>query len=245
MKRVAALLFALCAASLAHADIGPPAGKKGIPVTTIIEVTEDFPDYAFFETSYSSTPGPPPHGGSSSSVTFHFFVPGTTMKRTGDRRSGGGLYAMPRAEAEKIPGWKGYAADAAKHQPNKHATIGTSETQQWFAIGRSIKNGEIPGAITTRFGGSENVPTDDPRTSITETFRVVRTPGGVAFVNPDDPAAKPDKHRVDGDVPASTESESSIPWKWIVVGAVGSFGLILGGVWLVMRFANRGGSHEV
>ena len=33
MKRVAALLFALCAVSLARADIGPPQGKKTILYT--------------------------------------------------------------------------------------------------------------------------------------------------------------------------------------------------------------------
>ena len=64
MKPFAALLFALCAASLVRADIGAPEGKKSIPVTTIVEVPEDIPDYAFFETSFSSSPGPPPGGSS-------------------------------------------------------------------------------------------------------------------------------------------------------------------------------------
>src|SRR5215210_1307740 len=102
MKRVATLLFALCllsAGSAARADIGPPAGKKIVPVTTVVEAGPDLDDYAFFETSWSSSPGPKGH--SSSDVTLPFFVPGTKVERTGDRRTGGTLYGVPRAKAEE------------------------------------------------------------------------------------------------------------------------------------------------
>lgn len=239
MKRVAALLFALCAATLARADIGPPAGKKTIPVTTVVEVTEDFPDFAFFAVSYSSSPGPPPSGGYSASPTLHFFVPGTTIKWTGDRRSGGSLYAIPRAEAEKNLFWKGHLKDFEKQNPRKHLSIGTSD-EAWIERGQAVKKGEIPGAVSVRFGGREDVPTSDPRNAITETYRVVRTPGGVAFVKPEEPPLRPTGEPGERGECGNSGPEPSIPWKWIVVGGLGSFGIVLGGVWLVLRFTNRG-----
>jgi hypothetical protein len=41
------------------------AGKKFVPVAAVVEVPDSFPDRAFFELSWSSAPGPPPHGDSS------------------------------------------------------------------------------------------------------------------------------------------------------------------------------------
>src|SRR3954463_13321328 len=112
MKRyLAAVLFALCILTCARADVGPPPGKTVVPVTTVIEAIEGYPDYAFFEVSWSSRPGPPPHGGTSRSVTLHFFAKDTSIKATGERRSGGTMYGVPRSVAEKIPGWKGFADD--------------------------------------------------------------------------------------------------------------------------------------
>jgi hypothetical protein len=229
MKRVAALLFALCATSFARADVGPPPGKKVVPVTTVVEVTEDFPDFAFFAVTFSSTPGPPPYGGSSSSPTLHFFVPGTTIKWTGGRRSGGGLYAIPRAEAEKDLYWKGYLKRFEEQNPRKHTSIGTSD-EVWVARAGAVAKGEIPGAVSTRFGGSEQLPVSDPREAITETFRVVRTPAGVAFVKPDAP---PQDGRAEGD--PALDPPAAFPWKWVAVGALASVGVILGGVWLIVR----------
>ena len=228
MKRVAALLFALCAVGVARADIGPPAGKKAVPVTTIVEATETFPDYAFFELSFSSTPGPPPHGGSSRSVDLHFFMPGHSIKGTGDWRSGGTLYAVPRAVAEGVPGWNGFATDAAKHRA--YSRISTSD-EKWFALGRSVQKGEIPGATSIRFGGNEQLPLNDERVTITENYRIVRTPAGVAFVKPDESAPAPDG-RVEGD-PAL--AKPAFPWPLVLAGSAGAATLLLGGLWLVRR----------
>src|SRR5579883_335834 len=62
MNRFVVLSIALCTGAAARADIGPPPGKKLVPVTTVVETVEDYPDYAFFEIRYHSSPGPPPHG---------------------------------------------------------------------------------------------------------------------------------------------------------------------------------------
>ncbi|MBM3982871.1 MAG: hypothetical protein FJ304_21895 [Planctomycetes bacterium] len=227
------VLLACCLVSLARADVGPPPGKKVVPVTTTVEVADDFPDFAFFATSFSSTPGPPPHGGSSRGVTLHFFVPGTTIKWSGDRRSGGRLYAVPRAEAERVPGWKQDAEQYAKQNPRKHATISTSD-ESWFALARAVTEGKVPSAVSVRFGGSEELAVSDARTAITEKVRVVRTPSGVAFVNPDDasPAARP---REGDPALGPGPAEPSFPWKWVVAGGAATLGLLLGGVWLILR----------
>lgn len=218
------ILFALGAVSLARADVGPPPGTKAVPVTTIVEATEDFPDYAFIETSFSSRPGPPPHGGSSRSISFHFFLPGTTIKASGDWRSGGRLFAVPRSVMEKYSSWKDYV-DAAKHNPGTHARISASD--DWFDLTRSVSKGEVPGATSIRFGGHEALPVADARTAITETYRIVRTPAGVAFVKPEDVG------RTEGD--PTLEQTATSPWMWVVAGGAAFGSILLGGLWLVLR----------
>ena len=228
MKRAATLLFVLGTVALARADVGPPAGKKSVPVTTVIRPAESYPDYAFFAVSYSSTPGPPPHGGTSVSVMLHFFVQGTTIKATGDRRSGGTLYAVPRAVAERNIHWKGFAADFAKQNPPKHMSIGTSD-ESCPALGRSVKKGEVPGATSIRFGGSEDVPTSDERTAIIEDYDIRRTTVGVAFATGYDAA------HVGGAGEDDPPLERSPPlWRWIAGGAMFA-AILLGGLWLARR----------
>lgn len=230
MKRsLTPLLFALCAASLAQADIGPPAGKKSVPVTTVVEVADDFPDYAFFEVSYSSRPGPPPVGGTSVSATLHFFVPGTTVKATGDRRSGGSLYAVPRAVAEQNPHWKGFLKDFEKQTPPKQLSISASD-EAWVQLARSVKKGEVRGALSIRFGGSEDVPTGDPRTEITETYRLARTPAGIAFVSPNGAEAGSDGGKC---------GNQGRPASLLAAGAAFSLALLLGGAWIAWRVSGR------
>jgi hypothetical protein len=55
----------------------------------------------------------------------------------------------------------------------------------------------------------------------------------VAFVNPDAATDSPTGER--GEC-GNSGPESVLPWPWVAVGALGSVGLILGGVWLVLRF---------
>jgi hypothetical protein len=230
MKRMAApLLFILCAAPHALADVGPPAGKKSVPVTTVIEVADDFPDYAFFEVSYSSTPGPPPHGGTSVSPTLHFVVPGTTLKATGDRRSGGSLYAVPRAVAEANPHWRGFRRDFETQVPPKHLAISSSDGA-WVRLAQSVKKGEVPGGLSIRFGGSEDLPTGDPRAEITETYRLARTPTGVAFIRPDGAEAG-----IDGGKCGNRGRSASL----LAAGVAFSLALLLGGAWVAWRISRR------
>jgi hypothetical protein len=230
MHRVLApLLFTLCAASVALADAGPPAGKKSVPVTTVVGVAEDFPDYAFFEVSYSSRPGPP-HGGTSVSTTLHFVVPGTTLQATGDRRSGGTLYAVPRAVVESAAQWKDFLAAFEKQPAPKHLAITTSDAT-WVQLAQAVRKGEIPGAASIRFGGSDDLPADDPRTEVTERYRVARTAEGVAFVREDraEPAEQGGPRRL----------EKVALWRWVAAGIATAVALGLAGVLIASRASRR------
>jgi hypothetical protein len=193
---------------------------------------------------YSPRRGPPPHGGSSRDVTLHFFVPGSVVHGRGDRRSGGTLYAVPRAAAERMSGWTGHAADAAKLGPPKHSTVSTSD-DEWFKLAQAVRRGEVPGATSVRFGGSEEVPASDPRREVQEHYRIVRTPGGVAFVRPDAPGANGERVKCGNDGPSDTPGETltklgrSLPWGLIAAGGFASLAVLVGGAWLVWRLMRK------
>ena len=52
--RPLALLMLLASAGLVAADVAPPPGKKWVPVTTVVEAAEEFPDYVFFTAGAST-----------------------------------------------------------------------------------------------------------------------------------------------------------------------------------------------
>jgi len=229
---LALLVVLLVALSTARADLGPPDGKKWVPVTTVVEATDSFPDYAFFETSWSSTPGQPPPGdkspsGTSRSVTLHFFVSGSSIEGTGARRSGSALYGVPASEAEKMPGWKEFAAEAAKKTPPASSTGSTSDEEKWFELARRVNAGKVPGAISIPLRKIEELPATDARNALTVQYRIARTPAGVAFVKSGEPEPTGD--------PGNSEPESRIPWRWVAAGGGAFAALVLGVLWLVLR----------
>jgi hypothetical protein len=184
---------------------------------TIVKPDEDFPDYVFFD-GYGSD------AERSWSVTIHFFAPGTTVRRVASRtaRCEGMLYGVPRAEADNLPGWK-EAAEAAKLNPHKYLTVSVSG-EEWLALGEAVRRGKIPGGISIPFGNWVRLLKSDERELVTQTYRIVRTPAGVAFVE------------VESD---TTGPRKNTRWGWIAVGGVGSAATLLGGLWLVRRGARR------
>lgn len=224
------LLVALLAVAPARADVGPPAGKKLVPVTTIVEVSDAITDYAFFEIAYSSTPGPPPHGGSSRTVTLHYFVPGTTIRATGARHRGGRLYAVPLSVAEQFATWIDFATAAARRVPPQHVTLATSD-DRWFVVAQSVHSGEAPGGVSIPFGTTQELPTSDPRDTITVNYRLSRGSAGIAFVR----EGEPDPNRRLGFPPDAAaqapRSDPPFPWRWVV----GFVAILLGGLCLVLR----------
>jgi|GEM_PF-5873635 len=233
MNRFVVLSIALCTGAAARADIGPPPGKKLVPVTTVVETVEDYPDYAFFEIRYHSSPGPPPHGGQTRSVTLHFFAPGTSIQATGAARSGGTLYAVPRSTAERISGWHDLATKATKQIPMKHMAIPFSDAR-WMALAQAVNQGEVPGSSCLPFGTTAELPTTDPREAITVTYRIKRTSAGIEFLHPDETPQelRRVKHR-------DIEWDDALSWRWVMVGGLIAIALLLVGRTFIRRISPR------
>src|SRR5262245_43950313 len=123
MKRVAALLLAVCVVSLARAETVPPGGradpgprpgdrlpppKEGatVRVTTVVDALEDFSDYAFFEV-YESDPVPP-RNQPVRSVTMHYIPAASGAYSQPVPIGSSTFYGVPKAEAERIPGWRAF-----------------------------------------------------------------------------------------------------------------------------------------
>lgn len=206
----AALVVALFALAPARADVAPPPGQKRVPVTVVVEAGEDLPDYVFIEagsrTYYGSdgppTPGAPPERAgwrTDSWVNRVDLAPGRPVSSTGGTRDGGSLYAIPKA-----------------------AAAGRDDNELIHAV----NEGTVAGAARIGFGGSRELPTTDPRTEITDRYRVARTPAGVAFVKVEEPAGESgDDHGPAG---------RAVPWRWVVAGAA-ALAVALAGVWVVWR----------
>jgi hypothetical protein len=215
------VLFAF-AAPLA-ADVGPPPGKKLVPVTTVVEVTEELPDFVFFtlsSTTHYAPPRPPDkddkdgksdEGGwrTDTSVSVVTIAPGRPAKNTGARRSGSTLYAVPKAVADK-------SGDFAKLAQDIHAN-------------------KVPGAAHVIFGTTHELPVSDSRTELTVRYRAERTPeGGIAFTPLDDTPG-----RLAGTAEGMADDDGAFPLSWVVAGSAAALALVLAGLWLVSR-ARRG-----
>ena len=211
----AALAVALFASALARADVAPPAGKKRVPVTTVVEVTEAFPDYVFVEagssTYYGSppptkdgSPSEPPGWRTDSWANRVHLAPGQPASRTGGFRDGATLYAIPKAAAD------------AEGDANK--------------LTRAVRENAIPGAAWVSFGSTRELPVADPRNAVTIQYRVARTPAGITFVDADAPTG-------DGpnDEPAVEVAGRAVPWRWVAAGGASSLAVVLAGVWVVWR----------
>jgi hypothetical protein len=216
-RRFVALLVLFAFAAPLAADVGPPPGKKRVPVTTIVEVTEELPDFVFFTVSistyYGAPPGPPgkddksdkrDKGGwqTDTSVSLVTIAPGRPAKDTGAHRSGSSLYAVPKAVADKN-------GDYAK-------------------LAQEIRANKVPGAAYIGFGTTQELPVSDSRTAITVRYRAERTPsGGITFTPLDDSPG------------GTTESPPARtvrpPSHWWIAGLAASAAAVLTGLWLLAR----------
>jgi hypothetical protein len=229
VKKLIAIVLGCIAASAVYADVGPGPGFKLIPVTTIVETTDDFSDYAFFSIDFS-TRAPLPHAGGGKanashtpSITLHFIPPGTLIKDTGTRRSGSNLYILPAsAVIERIPGWVRDRAEAAKNSPLQPWST-SADDERWFELARAVRGGEIPGAISVRFGSTEEVASHDPRTEVTIHYRAVRGRSGELTLATD----------ADDEIFSRADA---IPWSWLISGISVSLAIILAGLWLFRRY---------
>jgi hypothetical protein len=220
-RRFVALVALFAFAAPLAADVGPPPGKKLVPVTTIVEVTEELPDFVFFTVStstyYGAPPGPPgkddkgdkrDKGGwqTDTSVSVVTIAPGRPAKDTGARRSGSSLYAVPKAVADRN-------GDFAK-------------------LAQEIRANKVPGAARIGFGTTQELPVSDSRTALTVHYYAARTPeGGIAFTPLDGPGER--RRLADGGM--VDDDDGTFPLGWVVAGGAGALALILAGLWLISR----------
>jgi hypothetical protein len=241
-RPLALLLLALCAAALARAESRPPA-ERAARVTTAVDALEDFPDYSFFEVW---EPGAGAPRGRTQAVTLHFIPAGTAAYSQPVATGSSTLYGVPRAVAERVPGWRAFAEVAARNRPPKHESQATSE-EDWVALARKVKAGEVPGAISVPFATSERRPSADGQTILPH-HRVTRTPGGVAFVKVEHPAAESTGGR--GECGNSPERgncgnggpEPAVSWAWAAAGAAATTGaltIFVGVAWLAWHLGRR------
>lgn len=218
-RRLIGVLVALAGSAAARADVAPPPGTKRVPVTTVVEAAEEFPDVVFLASSSSTDFEPPSPDGKAGgwqvrhSVSAVSLRPGQPARNTGGRRSGSILYAIPKAAADKTPDRDQLLKDVAA--------------------------GKVPGAAHVAFGSVAELPAADRRAELTVRYRVERTAGGVQFTRLDrtDAPAAAGEPEGPSSVPAPLSGSSS--WRWIVAGAAAAAALILGGLWAEGRVRRR------
>lgn len=240
MKRLFVLLI-LCAAGAARAG-DPPPGAKRVPVTTVVDALDDVSDFALFEVLVTGVPELRLDVCPVQVCALHYFAPGGVAELPGARCRSRTLYAVPLAATARVPGWKEFAAEAARG-PAKHADRPAPD-ELWLALAEAVDNGEAPGAATLGLTLSTDIPADDSRNSVTVHVRITRTPGGVAFVTMPAPAPRdvPDKCGNDGPACGNTGTPERPlaaalrPWVWpAALAAVLTLATALAGVWLVWR----------
>jgi hypothetical protein len=160
------VVVALTAGGAALADITPPIWTNHSSVTTVLEVSEPFSDYAFFRVRFFRSHGPPGRGGLAippvnSSAEPITLDPDQPTRVTGSRSNQYSVYAIPRSALAVYP---------------------TPE----LAVA-AVNRGEVPDAAELSLTQLEGwgAPADQPERVLR--YRVERKPGGgVAFVSVDD-----------------------------------------------------------
>jgi hypothetical protein len=242
VARPLTLLLVVCAAALTRAEAPPPA-ERTVRITTAVDALEDFPDYAFFEVW---EPGADAPRGRTQAVTLHFIPAGTAAYSQPVATGSSTLYGIPRAAAERVPDWRAFAEAAARSRPPKHESLTTSE-EEWVTLARKVKAGEVPGAISVSFATSERRPSADGQTILLH-HRLTRTPGGVAFVKVEHPAAESAGER--GECGNCSERgncgnggpEPAVSWVWAAGGVAATTGALIifvGVAWLARHLGRR------
>jgi hypothetical protein len=219
-----------------------------VPVIAVVDALEEFPDYAFFEVWESGPEAAHPDR----RVTLHFLAAGSAVYSAPITSGSSTFYGVPRAVAERVPGWRAFVDAAALNRPPKHESQTTTE-EEWVVIARKVKTGEVPGAISIPFATTEKRLVTDGGGTFLIHQRTTRTPAGVSFVKVEHPAT--DGSGVRGDCGNSDENGNNGPresegagserskwpapvvWALVGLGATGGLALLLGGVWLALRLS--------
>jgi hypothetical protein len=201
-----------------RADVPPNPGVKSVPVETVIEVNDPFPDYVFFESHIEIDPalfgrrttGPPPIDPRRPKPKFTAPVeielsPEQPIRFAARLDIQQQYYAIPRAALDQFP-----------------------DREQLIA---AVHQGSVAAAAWSICQRTAEIPVQDPHTFVVERYRLERTANGVAFT-----PLKPswfDRHSNSG------------RYLWIFAGVLAAAGVVGIGFWWVRCFRRkRSGSNE-
>jgi hypothetical protein len=216
LSRSIALVGLFATAALAAGDAAPPPGRKLVPVTSIVEAAEAFPDYVFFTLSTTTHFAPPGkddkdgkiNGGdwrTDVSTTIVTLAPDKPVQETGSRRSGSTLFAVPKAVADKRDDLRKLAEDVGANT--------------------------VPGSAFVILGWTRELAATDSRDVFTARFRAERRPDGIDFVALTDADGRLVGTVEGGDEPSKA---TSIP-VWIIAGVLSAVGIVLAALWIASR----------
>jgi hypothetical protein len=209
------------------ADLVPEPGTKFVPVTTIVEVEEEFTDYVLVSLSWEvDWIAPPPVSAPKSGVkrsgpgvtsigqkskksesTFALvtIAPGKPLQHTGSTRTGRALYAVPKSALDE-------SGDLTK-------------------LAVAVQNDSVPDAKLHPLRSFMTLYADDPHKEIIQRWRLQRAPGGgVEFMRTDQDPALYEGRVEGGDEPPRTKRSPLA-----VAGAAATVGVILAGLWVMSR----------
>jgi hypothetical protein len=202
-------------------DPVPPPGIKYIPVTTIVEAEEEFPEYVIVSISWrwnfppprppaktvGKTADPPPLSKTRSMPVIELvtIAPGQPLTHKGSARVGRVIYAVP----------KGVLADYADLEK----------------LGLALLNNDVAEARSHPFRSTREQNADDPRTEIVLHYRFQKAPdGSMEFLRTD-----PDPALYAGSAAGEVSRPRTQRSPLAMVGAVATACLILTGAWLMSR----------
>ena len=202
----------------ASADSTPPPGIKPIPVITVIEVAEPFPDYVFLEchvavstlteqeyrwnTTLRKAEAEKPRP--FSTLAEIDLAPGKPARFPGGRGTQYEVYAVPRAALDRFP-----------------------DRGELFA---ALRKHAVPGTGWHLCKATEGVRFGDPRSDVVLRYRVDRTPtgDGVVFT----PLGEDRSGAYDLD--AETRARESM-FRWAVAGVAAAVAVAGFGLWVARR----------
>jgi len=202
----------------------PPAGSKYIPVTTVIEAQEVFPEYVLVSISWkwwSFPPQPTPVSAQTvgkfripraapimkleSTIKLVTIEPGKPLEHKGSTRVERALYAVPKTAFE--------------------------EYRDLNALAEALQSNQIPDARIHPFRPFREQHTSDPRSEIVMRYRYQRAPdGSVEFLRADpNPALY--AGAVEGGAGPSRLRRSPLA----LITAAATICFILAGAWVMSR----------
>jgi hypothetical protein len=190
----------------AAADLSPPVWTNHSSVTTILEVSEPFPDYVIWRvTTYRTrglgidrTKNPSTLASLTYSAEEVSVEPGQSARITGDIARPYSIYAVPRSATD--PG----------REPSEMIM--------------TVNQGKVPGTARLSLDALESWDAPRDQSEFVVRYRLERTPDGIVFT------------RMTADGTSTFEGNSiGQRYRWMLAGAFAAVGAIAAGLWWARR----------